>query len=105
MQVSDDREDLPADGEKDKHSDNHSIAFRMDDPDYLLVGTDGGIYETFDLAKTWRFVANLPITQFYKVAVDEDGRGDLSGPVPFEGPPAGALPGRPETAAFLARVA
>ena len=51
--------------------DNHSIAFRKDDPDYLLVGTDGGIYETFDLAKTWRFVANLPVTQFYKIAVDD----------------------------------
>jgi photosystem II stability/assembly factor-like uncharacterized protein len=57
--------------EKDKHSDNHAIAFRADDPDYLLVGTDGGIYESFDLAKTWRFVANLPVTQFYKVAVDD----------------------------------
>jgi photosystem II stability/assembly factor-like uncharacterized protein len=57
--------------EKDKHSDNHSVAFRADDPDYLLVGTDGGIYESFDLAKTWRFVANLPVTQFYKVAVDD----------------------------------
>jgi photosystem II stability/assembly factor-like uncharacterized protein len=57
--------------EKDKHSDNHSIAFRKDDPDYLLVGTDGGLYESFDLAKTWRFVANLPLTQFYKVAVDD----------------------------------
>ncbi len=72
MQVSDDGgktfRRLP---EKDKHSDNHSIAFRADDPDYLLVGTDGGIYETFDLAKTWRFVANLPVTQFYKIAVDD----------------------------------
>jgi photosystem II stability/assembly factor-like uncharacterized protein len=57
--------------EQDKHSDNHSIAFRAHDPDYLLVGTDGGIYETFDLAKTWRFVANLPVTQFYKIAVDD----------------------------------
>ncbi|MET0555538.1 MAG: glycosyl hydrolase [Vicinamibacteria bacterium] len=57
--------------EKDKHSDNHSIAFRADDPDYLLVGTDGGIYESFDLAESWRFVANLPVTQFYKVAVDD----------------------------------
>src|SRR5512143_314636 len=57
--------------EKDKHPDNHSIAFRADDPDYLLVGTDGGIYETFDLAKTWRFVANLPVTQFYKIAIDD----------------------------------
>ncbi len=72
MQVSDDGgKTFRRMEEKDKHSDNHSIAFRADDPDYLLVGTDGGIYESFDLAKTWRFVANLPVTQFYKVAVDD----------------------------------
>ncbi|OFX88571.1 MAG: glycosyl hydrolase [Bacteroidetes bacterium GWF2_33_16] len=57
--------------EEFKHSDNHSIAFRMDDPNYLLVGTDGGIYESFDLAKTWKYIPNLPVTQFYKVAVDD----------------------------------
>ncbi len=59
-------------GERDKHVDNHALVFRADDPSYLLVGTDGGIYESFDLATTWRFVANLPVTQFYKVAVDDD---------------------------------
>ena len=57
--------------EDNKHSDNHSINFLASDPDYLLVGTDGGIYESFDLAETWRFVANLPVTQYYKVAVDD----------------------------------
>ncbi|NNJ87975.1 MAG: glycosyl hydrolase [Eudoraea sp.] len=56
--------------EEDKHSDNHSIAFRADDPDYLLVGTDAGIYESFDLAQTWRYIKNLPLTQYYKVAVN-----------------------------------
>ncbi|MEM6628987.1 MAG: glycosyl hydrolase [Bacteroidota bacterium] len=57
--------------EEGKHSDNHAIAFRMDDPDYLLIGTDGGMYESFDDAKTWRFFDNLPLTQYYKVAVDD----------------------------------
>jgi len=57
--------------EEHKHSDNHSLAFRPDDPEYLLIGTDGGLYESFDLAQSWRFVDNLPITQFYKVAVDD----------------------------------
>ena len=56
--------------ERSKHSDNHAIAFREDDPNYLLVGTDAGIYESFDLAKTWKYHKNLPITQFYKVAVN-----------------------------------
>ena len=54
-----------------KHSDNHSITFRADDENYLLVGTDGGLYESFDLAANWRFVSNLPVTQFYKVALDD----------------------------------
>jgi len=57
--------------EKNKHSDNHIIAFKKDDPDYLLIGTDGGLYETFDEAKNWRFMANLPVTQYYKLALDD----------------------------------
>ncbi len=55
-----------------KHVDNHALAFREDDPHYLLIGTDGGLYETFDHADTWRYIDNLPVTQFYKVAVDDD---------------------------------
>jgi len=57
--------------ERNKHSDNHEIVFREDDPDYLLIGSDGGIYESFDNAQRWRFIDNLPITQYYKVAVSD----------------------------------
>lgn len=57
--------------ERKKHSDNHAIAFRADDPGYILVGSDGGLYETFDNTQTWRFIDNMPITQYYKVAVDD----------------------------------
>ena len=57
--------------EKNKHSDNHALEFIKDNPDYLLVGTDGGLYESFDNTKTWCFVDNLPLTQFYKLAVDD----------------------------------
>ncbi|MEE8523698.1 MAG: glycosyl hydrolase [Thermoanaerobaculia bacterium] len=59
-------------GEEHKHGDNHAMAFDSGDPDYLLVGSDGGLYESRDLGKNWKFFANLPLTQFYKVAVDYD---------------------------------
>ena len=56
--------------ERKKHSDNHAIVFKKDDPNYIMLGTDAGIYESFDSANTWRYIKNLPLTQFYKVAVN-----------------------------------
>ena len=58
--------------ERAKHGDNHALAFNAEDPDYLLCGSDGGIYESFDRGKTWRYVSNLPVTQFYRIALDND---------------------------------
>ena len=56
--------------ENNKHGDNHAMAFVKGDPDYILNGSDGGVYESHDLGKTWRFFDNLPVTQFYKIALD-----------------------------------
>ena len=59
-------------GEDAKHVDNHCIWINPNNNSHWLVGCDGGIYETWDEAKTWDFKSNLPVTQFYKVAVDND---------------------------------
>ena len=59
-------------GEKNKHVDNHCIWINPEDTDHWIVGCDGGVYETYDHAKTWEYKKNLPITQFYKVSVDND---------------------------------
>ena len=59
-------------GEADKHVDNHAIVIDPQDEDHLIIGCDGGVYETWDRGKTYDYKANLPLTQFYKVAVSND---------------------------------
>jgi len=59
-------------GENQKHVDNHCIWINPNNTNHWIVGCDGGIYETYDHAKTWEYKANLPITQFYKVSIDYD---------------------------------
>jgi hypothetical protein len=52
--------------------DNHALWQDPEDPDHYLNGNDGGVYESWDRAESWQFKANLPVTQFYKVALDYD---------------------------------
>ncbi|MGA2625309.1 MAG: glycosyl hydrolase [Bacteroidota bacterium] len=57
-------------GERSKHVDNHAMWIDPANTNHYLVGCDGGLYESFDRAQSWAFKANLPITQFYDVCVD-----------------------------------
>ncbi len=55
---------------KGRHVDDHALWINPDNTDHYLIGGDGGVYETFDGGKTYLFKDNLPITQFYRVSVD-----------------------------------
>ncbi len=57
-------------GEKSKHVDNHVIWVDPNNTKHMLIGCDGGLYETFDEAQNWNYKANIPVTQFYKVSLD-----------------------------------
>lgn len=73
FQVSDDagRTQRPL-GERLKHVDNHAIWVDPNNTNYMIVGCDGGIYESLDGGANWNFKNNLSIAQFYDVALDNN---------------------------------
>ncbi len=57
---------------KGVHPDHHAWWIHPSDPDFMIDGNDGGLNITRDRGKTWRFVENLPVAQFYHINVDMD---------------------------------
>ncbi len=57
-------------GNNNRHVDDHALWIDPDNTKHIMIGGDGGLYETFDACETWNFKSNLPITQLYRVAVD-----------------------------------
>ncbi|HEV7671135.1 MAG TPA: glycosyl hydrolase [Thermoanaerobaculia bacterium] len=52
------------------HSDHHALWVDPRDPKLLILGTDGGVYISYDQGTRWRFVGALPVSQFYHVTYD-----------------------------------
>ena len=53
------------------HPDHHAFYIHPDDPQFLIDGNDGGLNISRDGGETWTFVNNLPVGQFYHIAVDD----------------------------------
>ena len=54
------------------HSDHHAFWINPNDPTHIIEGNDGGMNISYDHGKTWRFIENIPVGQFYHVRVDND---------------------------------
>ncbi|MEX0983102.1 MAG: hypothetical protein WD577_03290 [Bacteroidales bacterium] len=59
-------------GRDNRHVDDHALWIDPQNTDHYIIGGDGGVYETYDDGGTWQFKTNLPVTQFYRVNVDND---------------------------------
>mgnify|MGYP001277115163 CR=1 FL=1 len=55
---------------KGRHVDDHAFWINPKNTNHFMIAGDGGIYETFDAARTFRYKENLPTLQFYRVSVD-----------------------------------
>ena len=54
------------------HPDHHAFWIHPENPKFLMDGNDGGLNISKDQGKTWRFVENLPVGQFYHINADND---------------------------------
>ncbi|MBT3871781.1 MAG: hypothetical protein HOF75_04055 [Flavobacteriaceae bacterium] len=54
------------------HPDHHAWWIHPDNGNFMIDGNDGGLNITHDGGKTWRFIGNLPVAQFYHIAVDNE---------------------------------
>ncbi|MCZ6508200.1 MAG: glycosyl hydrolase, partial [Acidobacteria bacterium] len=52
------------------HGDMHAVWINPHNSNEILVGTDGGVYQSFDKGNHFLFLAALPISQFYEVGFD-----------------------------------
>ncbi|MEL0074338.1 MAG: hypothetical protein VW710_07805, partial [Flavobacteriaceae bacterium] len=63
---------IPADETNGIHADFHAIWINPNDPQYFIIGGDGGLGITRDHGKSWYFPETIPVAQFYQINVDED---------------------------------
>lgn len=54
------------------HPDHHAWYIHPTDPNFMIDGNDGGLNITKDRGETWQFVENIPVGQFYHIAVDNE---------------------------------
>ncbi|MCH8276935.1 MAG: hypothetical protein IIA50_05295, partial [Bacteroidetes bacterium] len=52
------------------HPDHHAFWIDPTNENYIIEGNDGGLNISRDRGRTWRFVENLPVAQFYHIDVD-----------------------------------
>jgi len=53
-----------------RHVDDHALWIDPANTDHFFIGGDGGMYESWDGGNSYLFKTTLPVTQFYRVSVD-----------------------------------
>ena len=67
---SDGGKTFSSDGAPSVHVDHHALWINPSNPNHMMLGNDGGFHISYDKSKTWDYVYNLPLAQFYAIGVD-----------------------------------
>ncbi|HZS05354.1 MAG TPA: hypothetical protein VFD58_11010 [Blastocatellia bacterium] len=59
-----------SDGGKGYHGDLHAMWIDPNNSDHVLLGTDGGVYQSYSKMANWDFINNIAAGEFYRVTVD-----------------------------------
>jgi photosystem II stability/assembly factor-like uncharacterized protein len=55
---------------KNVHSDCHALAIDPANPKRIILGTDGGVYQSFDGGKLWQFLNKFAAGEYYRITLD-----------------------------------
>ena len=69
-QTTDGGKTIATDVAESTHDDVHAIWINPSNSNHVIIGNDGGLAASYDMAKTWNFVPNLPVGLFYHVSYD-----------------------------------
>src|SRR5688572_1334881 len=53
------------------HADHHALWINPQSPEQQILGTDGGLYLSWDRGVSWDHVQSIPLAQFYAISVDD----------------------------------
>ncbi len=95
LAISDDGgKTLRANGAELPHGDMHALVVDPADNEHLLMGTDGGVYESRDRAETWRYLDNIATGEYYELGLGMDSPYTICGGLQDNGTWCGPSQGR-----------
>ena len=89
---------------QDVHVDHHALWIDPDDTNHIILGNDGGVYQSWDKGVNFIHHNVIPTGQFYSVAVDMEKPYNIYGGLQDNGVFYGSSQGTPDDGTYWERV-
>lgn len=89
---------------QDVHVDHHAMWINPENPSHMLLGNDGGLYQSWDKGENFIHHNVVPVGQFYSVAVDMETPYNIYGGLQDNGVFMGSSTGNPDYKEYWQRI-